>query len=335
MTGAGEYGPTVGAPSDTETHVASISEMWRFMRTANLDGQLKALHRKSSSAAVAAVAFDWCIIALACTGVWALGWWAVPAALVAIGNRQRALVVLIHDASHYLLHPSKRVNDWLAQVALCWPGFVSLHKYRSLHNQHHLHLGDPVLDTDFLHDESLIRKGAWALYAAQAFNRTTLRGALFGMLGSLTWRQTAPILFWWCTALLFIGTLLSPWAALVFCMLWISARLTVQHLTISFVIISDHVGLTPGSILGFTRNHPPNSPFTCLLHPHENGWHLTHHLLPGVPFYRLRAAHRLLMTWPTYSAGEHCESYFLGSRTVVGSWCRLNERSTTTTGATA
>ncbi|WP_316189497.1 fatty acid desaturase family protein [Bradyrhizobium sp. SZCCHNS1054] len=311
-------------PRGGVTNLANIAEMWQHMRAIRLDGQLKALHRKSVTTAAAAVLLDWSIILLAFESVWTFGWWAVPVALVAIGNRQRALVVLIHDASHYLLHPSRRINDWVAQVALCWPIFASLHRYRKLHNQHHLHLGDPALDTDFLHDENVIRRGSWAVYSAQAFNRRSLRSALVGMVGHLTWRQRGPILLWWITVLFVIGTVLNPWAAAIFGALWIAARITVQHLTISFVIISDHVGLTPGTVMGFTRNHPPNSPITWLLHPHGNGWHLTHHLLPGVPFYRLRDAHRLLKTWPSYAEAEHCESYFLGPRSVIESWCRLN-----------
>jgi fatty acid desaturase len=111
--------------------------------------------------------------------------------------------------------------------------------------------------------------------------------------------------------------------ALLFFISWIVARAFVHHLIISFVILSDHVGLYPGgSILSFARNHSVHGILRLLIHPHNNGYHLTHHLLPGIPFYGLAKAHKVILQWPPYAQAEHCQSYFFGNRSAIRSWCR-------------
>ena len=68
-------------------------------------------------------------------------------------------------------------------------------------------------------------------------------------------------------------------------------------------------------------NHP-RGPWSWLLHPHGNGMHLTHHLVPGVPHHALHAAHALLGNWLPYAQAEQCDGYFQGQRSVVASWRR-------------
>ncbi len=86
----------------------------------------------------------WMVVALAAFGAawawnenWFLGLAATPVALVVIGGRQLGLAILMHDAAHGLLHPNRKLNNFLGQ----WPSGAAtgsdLHAYRAYHLTHH------------------------------------------------------------------------------------------------------------------------------------------------------------------------------------------------------
>lgn len=57
----------------------------------------------------------------------------------------------------------------------------------------------------------------------------------------------------------------------------------------------DHSGLSPETIIGFTRTSPWGTAFQKFLQPHDDNYHLLHHLLPRVPMSRLHEAHLWLI----------------------------------------
>lgn len=78
------------------------------------------------------VAHCWGVIGLAM--VVAARWpWTLPLAVAVVGTRQLGLFILMHDAAHGLLHPNRRVNDWVGR----WLCSSSLGEYRPYHLQHH------------------------------------------------------------------------------------------------------------------------------------------------------------------------------------------------------
>ncbi len=145
---------------------------------------------------------------------------------------------------------------------------------------------------------------------------------LLGNWGSLHARERVAAAAWWGLLLGALALGAGPAGALVFAVLWVISRATVFHAITVFREISDHVGLEPGSVLGFTRNSPHQPVLSFFLHPHENNYHLTHHLAPTVPFYRLRQAHEIFMQVPEYAAAHQCDSYFSGHRSVIACWLR-------------
>ncbi len=83
----------------------------------------------------------------------------------------------------------------------------------------------------------------------------------------------------------------------------------------------DHFGLRPSGILSFTRDMVCHGFWRVLIHPRNNGYHLTHHLLPAVPYYRLPQAQRLFQQMPAYR--DHatvCQAYFEGATAVTRDW---------------
>lgn len=304
-----------------------ITEMLRFARNSGFARELRSLQRPRPIRSLAAAACDWLLIAAAAAAAIAWGWAVVPFSLLVIGNRQRALGNLLHDASHRSLDANRRRSRVLANLFFCWPLWVSMRIYRGEHNQHHKFLGDPRRDPDFIHDETRLPRGWLSLWLDQIRSPQMLRGALLGHLGRMDGASLAGVISWWSAVLAAIALASSPAHAAAFFALWVTARVLVFHPITAFREISDHVGLTPGGLIGFSRNHPFQSVLGQLFHPHHNGYHLLHHLTPRMPFHALPRAHALLMRWPPYAAGEHCGSYFSGAGSAVQSWvCRYATR---------
>jgi fatty acid desaturase len=300
-----------------------IARMWRFARDHAIDGAIKRLHEPSGWRSPAAALGDWAAIFTAFAAVLAWGVWVVPAALVVIGNRQRALGNLLHDAAHGSFGRNKRLADLLARWLLFRPMATAIELYRREHFAHHRLLGVPVADVDLIHDEADMDRPWWRLLAKHAGNWATWKGSAFGHLLRAEGGARAWILAWWGGFLLLLGASLGPLAALLFAVLWLAARASVFHLITTFREISDHVGLRPGNLIGFSRNHMAHGVLGALFHPHNNGYHLVHHLNPGMPYFALPRAHAVLLRWPEYAAAAHCASYFRGDTAAVHSWVRM------------
>jgi fatty acid desaturase len=72
-----------------------------------------------------------------------------PALLGAIfvGYLVAYLTLFMHEASHYNIAPTRKLNDFLANFLTCWLTGTSIKEYRTIHFEHHKKLGK-VTDTE-------------------------------------------------------------------------------------------------------------------------------------------------------------------------------------------
>lgn len=108
--------------------------------------------------------------------------------------------------------------------------------------------------------------------------------------------------FWLMAIALAIST-----GYIVPCVLYWLIPLFVVLTPMRFVAeISEHSAMGCSTVFGTTRNNI-GLVQRYFLHPHGDGYHLVHHLFPGIPHHNLARAHALLMQDPVYrSMGRHC-----------------------------
>lgn len=255
--------------------------------------------------------------------------WASPIVLLVLGNRQRALGNILHDAAHRNLTRNRLLNDLVTRALIAPLLFVSLSHYRELHFRHHLDLGAKGADPDLI---PIPAQKARSWVAAVAANTLSLRAILGSTFGHLV-DPAAPaagrlyIVGWWSVLL---GVLVLPAGtelAAAMLALWLAARATAFHAITTFREMCDHHGLSPGGVFSFTRDINAAGPWSVLFHPRNNAYHLTHHLLPAIPYYRLPEAQRLFSTLPDYrERARVCDAYFAGPAQAVASWQRSPAR---------
>lgn len=80
-------------------------------------------------------------------------WWATALAVVLVATQQHALFVLAHEAAHYRLFSSRRMNDAAGRLVASLAG-ISMCTYRVIHRLHHNHLFGEL-------DPDLALTGGW------------------------------------------------------------------------------------------------------------------------------------------------------------------------------
>ncbi|WP_338864392.1 fatty acid desaturase family protein [Myxococcus stipitatus] len=299
-------------------------EVWELREFLAAQGQEDALEELQSAKPVRAlleIGETWALI----FGAWALcmyvSWLGLPLALLIIGSRQRALGNRLHDAAHGNIFLGRSLNQRVGALLCGLPLFEDFELYRVDHLKHHAFLGHPEKDPDYLSVPS--REGrrhtAWSLYVFYVRDARLWRASLFATLLRAPAAHRWRVALWWAVLLGALALLAGAWGALSFALLWLVSKMTVYHLIKIFAEISDHIGLPPGTVLGYTRNHPSNV-LSFFLHPHQDNYHVTHHLFPRVPLVNLSRMHQLLLPAPAYAHAHHCESYFWGPRSLVKSW---------------
>lgn len=257
-----------------------------------------------------------------------------PLSVLIIGARMHALAILMHDATHFRFLKNRKWNDLLTNVFTMYPLFTSIETYRQNHLRHHQHLNteeDPdwvaklgVREFTFpktrreffttLCSYLIMYKGiSDAIWFAKRFQMPAAKQAQQG--GESRWPR---LLFY--VALFTLLTITGTW--LYYLLYWVVPYLSTFFMYQYIRSVAEHFGeLAYDHALTSSRTVKPTLVERFFLAPHEVGYHLEHHLYPGVPFYNLPRMHEVLMELPEFRQKAHItHGYFSGLLQELGSF---------------
>lgn len=295
-------------------------------------GIFKSLFKTQSHRHALAMASDWLIIGITIyASIYLLPAIFYPVSVLIIGARMHALAILMHDATHFRFLKNRYWNDLLTNLFTMYPLFTSIETYRQNHLRHHQHLNTEE-DPDWV---AKLGKRAFTFPKTKKEFLLTI-GSYFTMYKGISdaiWflrRFQAPaaiksqheensrtkLVFY---VLLLIGLSLSgTW--LYFLLFWVVPYLSTFFMYQYIRSVAEHYGeLAYDHALTSSRTVKPNLLERFFLAPHQVGYHLEHHLYPGVPFYNLPKIHKLLMELPEYAQKAHItHGYFSGLLEELG-----------------
>ena len=272
------------------------------------------LTRRDPWRATLAIAHDFAVLGAAIGA--ALWFWPNPlvtlVAVVVIGTRQHALFVVAHEAAHYLLYNSRRLNDLAGRGCAMVQG-LSMCTYRVIHRLHHNNLYGELDPDTALHGgyprgrAYLVKKllkdlsgfTAWKTYAyflggAPALNTSTnvairpLDDTPAKLREEARKDRNLVIAFHVGLLLLF------AWSGHLaqYLVLWILPLVTVVQAILRLRAIAEHGATTDfSSPLTAARTNLGAAWLRWALFPHNVNYHVEHHLYASVPQYNLPALH--------------------------------------------
>lgn len=246
-------------------------------------------------------------------------WLDHPAAWVAafllMGRAHAQFAALMHEAAHRLLFRNRSRNDFAGRWLLGFPAFTPTDLYRRGHMAHHreefgadepdvpLYRGYPITRASF-------RRKLWR----DATGRTgwkLLRGLLRATRSehALVRRQARSIVAAQAGVFALFALAGHPW---LYLFLWFGPYLTVWRVINRLRAIAEHGGMEASADRRRTTHSVRQTwPARTWLVPFHIGWHLAHHVDPGIPMARLPAFHAELrragyvtdaLEYPSYRA---------------------------------
>jgi fatty acid desaturase len=267
-----------------------------------------------------AVVSTWAVIAAALAVV--ARWpnvFTLVGAVVVVGGRQLALAILMHEGAHRTLFRTRWLNEAVADWLCGRPIWTDLHRYRVHHLTHHTKTGTDE-DTDIsLSAPFPTTRGSLARKALRDLTGITGIKGLFGRLlmdaGVLRWTVAQDIQrlprdgrSWrayagsaarnmWPTVLangLLLGALAATGHAALYG-IWALAYLTTFNLFMRIRSMAEHA-CTEKTSDAFRNTRTTRAGWLARMTvaPVRVNYHLEHHVLVTVPYFKLPAMHRIL-----------------------------------------
>ena len=265
----------------------------------------------------------------------------VIVALIIVGAKQLGCAIIMHDASHYSLFKSRRLNDIIGNWFGAYPIIHNVEQYRPYHFQHHIATGtedDPDINLTKGYPttkKSLRRKfsrdlsgvsGVKAYYGLIAMHVGILKYNLGnhiekvihedrGYLFRSGWKNLrGPVM---SNIVLFLICWLvgMPWLYLI----WLGALFTTYMFFLRVRSIAEHsmVKDSRDPLLN-TRTIHASFLERLLLAPLNVNYHLEHHLIFTVPSYNFKSMHKKLRDRGLYDRANYAKGYRHILRMAVG-----------------
>jgi fatty acid desaturase len=236
------------------------------------------------------------------------------ASIVIIGARQHALLVLMHDGTHYRLFRNRQVNDWITEILLAWPHLVTMRSYRENHLAHHNYVNtdkDPDWRRKKDNPEWHFPQSVKSLLGIFVRDLIGIGGIkLIRLASSLKASARKPDKAFSRLRLAFyvvvVGGLVAVGWGKDLVLYWIVPFFTWLVLVMRVRSIAEHFAIENRSgIYRQTRTTQAGLLTRMFLAPKNVNYHIEHHFFPSVPFYRLPELHSLLMATPEFALGAH------------------------------
>jgi fatty acid desaturase len=272
-----------------------------------------------------AIFMDWVIIILCIVVCESISYWFYPLAFVIAGTRFHGLEAMMHEATHYRLHPRKKINEVVGELSV-WPLGLSLFLYRKVrHFTHHKNIGtvrDSHVFTDYEKHSArfdiptpLPKLLKNCLTVAIKFPRNVWVGQLYAI-GKLLPRFSKNLGRLWIGFQLFTvlcivagSIIFGLQIVLIYLLFFVAPLMWIAVFSRYVRLLTEHFGipvnqqtLIPGSE---TRTVLVSWPIRVLFWPHNLNYHIEHHWYPSVPFYNLPKLHTLLQQSPQANQKMH------------------------------
>jgi len=243
-----------------------------------------------------------------------------------IGSRQRALMNLLHEASHKKLFRNHALNDWVGRLLTAYPMGASFTAYQSNHFIHHGFLWDPEKDPKIQRYRTLglitPPSHAFTFFRQQILWPLLLGPVLFNIKSALSLKDEradeSPIRYGFLGVVILIVVVTHQFMG--FLLFWLIPFCTSFQIIRYWNEMAQHAGLPDYNAWMATRNWNSSAFIEWFIGSHSDDlYHLAHHLFPLIPHYRLSQAHRLLMQVPQYANAHHCDGFFFPRRATAPS----------------
>lgn len=287
--------------------------------------EIRDLTARSDWAGFWAIASTWIVIAASFSlAAWSLQQpiWLTALVLVfttvLIGGRQLALAIITHEAAHRTLFATRSLNDHFTDWFCARPVGLDLYKYREHHFIHHLKTGtDEDVDLSLIAGLPTTRKSLARKLLRDAVGITGLK-FMFGQFvmcaeymkwtvaSNYEWlpKQTLwfhakrfvinffPTLI---TNLAIVGVLMVTGYGELYA-LWLIAYLTAYPMFIRIRALAEHAATKRNNnMFENTRTTRAGWLAKSLVAPLNVNYHIEHHALASVPWYKLPKLHKLFL----------------------------------------